>query len=150
LIDLTDRQLIRDLVEAYALGCDRQESAAVAALFTIDGVLAGHPGHPATTEPRYERHGREAITKAMGGLSRYERTHHLLGQQTLTAQGSEILGTTYCQAEHLRTVDGERTMMVMAIIYHDRYVRHERGWLIAERRLETLWDEERTMGPPRS
>ena len=144
-----DRRAIRGLVDGYAHGVDRREPEAVAQLFTEDGVLAIYEGDPAVTEPARVRRGRSEITTALGGLSRYRVTTHLLGQHTVELAGDRATGETYCMAHHLSDVEsGGVQDRVLAIRYLDRYSRVEDGWRIAERVLVIDWADERAVAPP--
>jgi hypothetical protein len=144
--ELLDRMELRDLVDAYARGCDRVDPDGVAATFTETGRLAKYSDRLASGEATMERLGRAAIAETIGGLSRYAVTTHFLGQQSLAIEGDGASGETYCLAHHHYLHSGEWFNRVMAIRYLDTYRRTESGWLIEDRRLVVDWIEYRPVG----
>ena len=144
---IADRLTLREIVEAYARCADRRTFAALAELFTSDGVLAGYNGQPGEGEPTFVRTGRGQIERAMSGLLKYEVTSHLLGLQSVAFDADDLdaaSAETYCLAHHVYT-DEVRLDRVMSIRYLDRYRRLAGVWLIAERRLAIDWVETRVV-----
>jgi uncharacterized protein (TIGR02246 family) len=135
-----DRLALRALVEQYARGADLRDAELYADVFTDDGYL--HTG-------RGEIVGREAMLTVAPRLARYRATMHLVGNHYVTFDGDDAAhGEAYCQASHVREVDGVDWVYVMYIVYHDVYVREPRGWRIKERRLDLRWDEDRPLKAP--
>lgn len=133
--DTADRLALRRLVEQYARGADTRDAVLYADVFTDDGYL--HTG-------RGEVIGRETLLTIAPKLARYRVTMHLVANHYVTFDDADHAhGDAYCQASHVRDVDGVDWVYVMQIVYHDVYVREPRGWRISERRLELLWDEDR-------
>ncbi len=131
---------LRALVERYARGADRRDAEMYAGVFTDDASL--HTG-------RGEIVGRDALLQVAPKLARYRATMHLVGNHEVIFDGADDAhGTAYCQASHVRDVDGVGWVYVMQIVYHDVYVRESRGWRIRQRRLELLWDEDRPLKAP--
>ncbi|MEU8297151.1 nuclear transport factor 2 family protein [Micromonospora sp. NPDC048909] len=141
--EAADRLAIRDLVDAYARLADRRDAEGQAALFTDEARVAVYDGEPDSTEPTQALTGRIELAAAFGGLANYERTTHFNGQSTVKLDGDRATGETYCLAHHLWTEDGQRTLMVMSIRYHDTFVRQGDRWLFAERQLITDWVDRR-------
>ena len=82
-------------------------------------------------------------------LARYRATTHLVANHDIVFDGHDTArGTVYCQASHVRDVEGVAASYVMQIAYHDRYVRDAGRWRIAERRIELLWTEDRRLHHP--
>jgi uncharacterized protein (TIGR02246 family) len=133
--NIDDRQAIRDLVDAYAHRADVRDPQGQAALFTEDARV--------TVDDGQTLHGRAELAAAFAGMSTYDKTTHFNGQSTVTIDGDRAAGETYCLAHHLWTEDGQRTLMVMAIRYHDNFARHDGEWLFAERRLIIDWVDRR-------
>jgi uncharacterized protein (TIGR02246 family) len=132
-----DLLALRALVQQYARGADTRDAVMYADVFTDDALL--HTG-------RGEIVGREALLTVAPRLARYRVTMHLVANHDVTFDADDRAhGTTYCQASHVRDVDGSDWVYVMQIVYHDVYVREPRGWRIEERRLELLWDEDRPL-----
>lgn len=151
-----DRLELRELVDAYARALDRRDPAAVAALFVEDGrLVTTFP--PGSEEVPLVRTGRAAIADALGrGLSRYHATTHVIANHVVDLRPSPdsntVNGETSCLAHHVYQGPGARRILVMALRYHDSYVRatHEpRHWRFAERRLVLEWSEDRPMGAER-
>ncbi|MEV4299175.1 nuclear transport factor 2 family protein [Microbispora rosea] len=138
-----DRLAIRELVDAYAHLADRRDAQGQAALFTDDARVAVYDGEPGTTDPAQTLNGRDELAAAFGSLRTYDKTTHFIGQSTVTVDGDRATGETYCLAHHLWTEEGQRTLMVMSIRYHDAFVRQDGRWLFAERRLIVDWVDRR-------
>ncbi|GAA4557114.1 nuclear transport factor 2 family protein [Planotetraspora kaengkrachanensis] len=138
-----DRLAIRELVDAYAHLADRRDAQGQAALFTEDARVAVYDGEPDTTEPAQALNGRNELAAAFGSLRSYDKTTHFNGQSTVTVDGDRATGETYCLAHHLWTQEGQRTLMVMSIRYHDLFARQSGRWLFAERRLIIDWVDRR-------
>jgi uncharacterized protein (TIGR02246 family) len=137
--ETADRLALRNLVEQYARGADTRDAVLFADVFTDDAVLVTNRG---------EVRGREELLTIAPRLGRYRATMHLVANHYVDFHdGDHASGVTYCQASHMREVDGVDMVYVMMIVYHDVYVRETRGWRIAERRLEVLWDEDRALRP---
>lgn len=144
--DLQDRVALRELVDRYASGVDHRDSAAVAALFTEDGVLAIHL--PGEDTPRRTHRGRTAIAATMDGLRRFRVTSHVVANQLLeVGDDDRATGETYCTAHHVYDTDDGPRMYVMWIRYEDTFVRVDGRWLVAERRLRTDITEDRAFAP---
>ncbi len=135
--ETSDRLALRRLAEQYARGADTRDAELYADVFTDDGVLV-------TT--RGEVTGREELLTIAPRLGRYRATMHLVGNHYAEFQDADhATGIAYCQASHVTARDEGDTVYVMQIVYHDDYVREPRGWRIAKRRLELLWDEDRPL-----
>jgi|GEM_PF-135109 len=145
---LADRLALRDLVAAYAGGCDRREPAVVAGTFTEDGRLAKSADTTGTGPPAVEWRGRQAIAGVIAGLERYAATMHFVGQQTVVLDGDRATGETYCVAHHLYVKDGRWHDRVMSIRYQDGYRRVGDGWFIDDRLLIVDWIAYRPLGDP--
>jgi hypothetical protein len=136
-----DRLALRALVDQYARAADTRDDARFADVFTDDGVLV-------TT--RGEIRGRSDLLTVAGRLARYGATMHLVANHVVSSSApGAASGVTYCQASHVRAVDGVDRVFVMQIVYHDDFVRVDGGprpgWRVAVRRLEVLWEEDRPL-----
>jgi len=146
--EAADRLAIRELVDAYAFCADTRDAEGQKALFTDDThfvVYMAGEGSDATDELS----GRESLTPVFENLNTYEVTMHFNGQSTVALDGDRATGETYCLAHHVFSDDGERRLMIAAIRYQDSFVKTERSWRFAERRLYVRWTETRTLGPQR-
>jgi ketosteroid isomerase-like protein len=147
---MDDLEALRALVAAYARAADRGQPAALAALFTDDGLLAIHDGDTGSPDGRArvatrERRGRAEIETAITGLARYDVTTHMLGQHTADIDGEHATAETYCMAHHLTTTPGGRHDHVLSIRYLDRFRKVDGTWYFEERRLVIDWTDEREM-----
>ena len=142
--EAADRLAIRELVDAYAFCADTRDAEGQKALFTDDThfvvYMAGEDSD-ATDDLR----GRESLTPVFDNLNTYEVTMHFNGQSTVALQGERATGETYCLAHHVYSEDGERKLMIAAIRYQDTFVKTEKTWRFAERRLYVRWTETRTL-----
>ncbi|GAA3093629.1 nuclear transport factor 2 family protein [Streptosporangium carneum] len=139
-----DRGLLADLVARYALFADNQDIAALARLFTDDGVLV-LPEPPKTLGPALTHTGHDEILRAMSSLERIPVTFHALVGQVFDA-GPEPLtatGTVACAAHHLTARAGEPSDLVWHLRYRDRYRREGGTWRIAHRAIQIDWIETR-------
>ena len=132
-----ERRELHELVERYAQAVDRHDGAAVAELFTEDGVLATWMD-PATGKPTGDHNGRAAIAAAIDGLSRYAATHHTISSHTSSVEGLHATGETLCTAHHL--TDGKKKLdRVLYIRYVDTFIRTSGPWLFSRREVHVQW-----------
>jgi SnoaL-like domain len=141
-----DRLAIRQLVDAYARCADRRDADGQKALFTEDTHFVVYMQGEGS-DPTQALDGREALTPVFDDLNRYEATMHFNGQSTVTLDGEEASGESYCIAHHLYTDAGERKIMIAHLRYGDRFVKIDGRWLFAERKLYVDWTETRASTP---
>lgn len=138
--EMTDRLMIRELIDAYARCADRRDAAGQMALFTEDTAFFVFMDSR-VPDPTYVLRGRDALAPVFADLNQYQATTHFNGQSTVSLRGDRASGESYCIAHHL-TVDGDRrTMMVASIRYLDQFVKHDGRWLFSERKLMVDWTE---------
>ncbi len=71
---------------------------------------------------------------------------HFNGQNTITSlQGDSATGIAYCIAHHVKYDSTKRTLMIMAIRYHDTYVKQNGRWYFSQRDLLIDWTDTREM-----
>ena len=134
---MTEELRLRDLVDRYADAVSRQDHAAVAELFTVDGVwdVRGH-GEPG---------GRAEIAAFLGGLLEHWVTIvHALASGRVhldPADPDRATGRWYI-TEFGQRADG--TEVFFAGVYHDEYVRDAGVWRFARRRYDSMF---RRVGP---
>jgi hypothetical protein len=129
---------LRALVEDYAHACDTRDVDLLVSLFAAGATMSVRmPGQDAT--PRVVPDDVRVIPST---LSRFERTFHFVGNhRTVTGGNGAASGDTYCFAHHLTS----GTDLVMAVHYHDKYVRQDGRWRFATRDVEVLWTETRAV-----
>jgi SnoaL-like protein len=143
---LADRLAIRELFDAYAHCADRRDAEGQKSLFTEDTHFVVYTNGQGT-EPSQVLDGREALTPVFDALNNYQATMHFNGQSTIALDGDRATGESYCIAHHLFTNDGERTLMVAHLRYHDTFAKVSGTWLFAERNLYVDWTETRPSHP---
>jgi hypothetical protein len=144
-IQAADRLAIRELVEAYAHCADRRDAKGQMSLFTEDThfVVFMDAKDP---KPTWELRSRDALAPVFADLNKYDATTHFVGQSTiLSLTDDRAIGEVYCLAHHITVADGKRRLMIASLRYLDTLVKHDGGWLFAERLLYVDWTEERAM-----
>jgi len=143
--EAADRLAIRELLEAYACCADRRDAKGQMALFTPDTQFIVYLDAK-NTKPSQELHSREALAPIFDDLNQYAATMHFLGQSTiLTLTEARATGEEYWLAHHLTVDGGQRRMMIAALRYADTFVKRDRAWLFAERRLYVDWIQQRVL-----
>jgi len=137
-VTAAERREVHELVERYAQAVDRHDGAAVAELFTDDGVLATWM-EPDTSKSTGDHNGRAAIAKAVDGLSRYEATHHTISSHTANLEGVHASGETMCTAHHVIASGKTKQDRVLYIRYVDTFVRTSGPWLFSRREVRVQW-----------
>lgn len=124
---LADRQAITDVLVEYCRALDLMDLRALAALFTEDCVVEYGPGE------FLQSHGSAALAKSLERMWRWSRTSHHLSNVLIRFDGSDAaFSRSYVHAWHERPDGSTATIFGQ---YHDRLVRQERLWRIAERRM---------------
>ena len=140
-----DRLAIRELIDAYAHCADRREADAQQALFTEDTHFVVYM-NGVGTEPTEDLHGNEQLAPVFAALKQYEVTMHFNGQSTVTLDGEQATGETYCIAHHVFSTDGTRKIMLAYLRYSDSFVKQGGTWLFAERNLYLEFSDTRALG----
>jgi ketosteroid isomerase-like protein len=141
--EAADRLAIRELVDAYAHCADRRDAKGQMALFAEDMRFLVFMDATAA-EPTQRLQGRESLAPVFDNLNTYAATMHFNGQSTVSLDGDQATGESYCLAHHLSVAaDGQRTLMVASIRYLDEFVKQDGQWLFAERRLMVNWIDTR-------
>ena len=121
-----DRIEITRLLYRYCAMLDSMELELVTELFTRDCVVIYGP------DERMQSHGAENLAGSLRRLGRFAHTSHHLSNVELDFEGpDEARGRSYVIAWHQHP-DGR--MQTLYAEYHDRFVRTDGGWRIAERR----------------
>ncbi len=144
--EAADRLAIRELIDAYAHCADRRDADGQKSLFTEDTHFVVYMQGQGS-QPTQALDGREALTPVFADLNRYDATMHFNGQSTISLDGERATGESYCIAHHLFAEEGERRLMVAWLRYEDTFVKLDRAWLFAERRLYVDWTETRPSHP---
>ena len=114
-------------------------------LFTVDTHFVVYM-NAKDSKPSMELHSREALAPVFADLNKYDATTHFIGQSTIFALTADrATGEAYCLAHHVTVDDGKRRLMLASLRYLDTFVKIERSWLFAERRLYVDWLDERAL-----
>jgi ketosteroid isomerase-like protein len=144
-----DRLAIRELVDAYADCADRRDAKGQMALFTADTHFVVFMDAKSDT-PSQDLRGREALAPVFDNLNQYEATTHFNGQSTVTLNGNEATGVSYCLAHHVSAHGSERSLMIASIRYLDKFMKVEGAWYFAQRKLLVDWIEMRPLIAPKA
>lgn len=121
-----DRIEITRLLHRYCSMLDSMELELVRELFTTDCSVIYGP------DERMQSHGVDNLASSLRRLGRFARTSHHLSNVELDFEGQDAArGRSYVIAWHQHP-DGR--MQTLYAEYHDRFVRTDGGWRIAERR----------------
>ena len=123
---LVDRDDIAHLLHEYCRGLDLMDLAVIAGVFTEDCVVEYGP------DEHLRSRGANGVATALRRLWRWKRTsHHLSNIQVTFEDDDHARAVSYVIAWHERPDGSTATLWGQ---YHDRVVRTDRGWRIAERR----------------
>jgi SnoaL-like domain len=136
-LELCDREAIRDCLMRYCRGADRCDEALLRSAFWPDATDShAMPG-------RAPLNAYVFIERILPKLRAMDRTMHTLGNILIELAGADARVETYFHAYHrLREADGRARDVVTAGRYLDRFVRREREWRIAERVVVIDWFRE--------
>ena len=124
---LVERQAITDILIEYCTALDRMDLGRLASLFTEDCVVEYGP------EEWLRSRGRDALEKSLARMWRWSRTSHHVSNVRVDFRGDdEALVGSYVHAWHEGSDGSSATILGQ---YHDRFVRGDARWRIAERRM---------------
>jgi hypothetical protein len=147
--EAADRLAIRELVDAYAHCADRRDAKGQMALFTEDTHFVVFMDAKSDT-PSQELRDRDALAPVFDNLNQYDATTHFNGQSTVTLNGTEATGVSYCLAHHVSAHGSERSLMIASIRYLDKFMKVEGAWYFAQRKLLVDWIETRALIAPKA
>ena len=134
--DALDRAAIREVQTRYATGLDRRDWNMVRACFT-DDAQASYNG--AALQP-----GVEAIVEYVRAVASLRSTMHAVSNVVAEVDGDTAQCETVTVAYLVRDGDGggPPVIIVRGLRYHDRMVRRDGRWLIADRVHAPEWMHE--------
>jgi hypothetical protein len=136
----SDRIVIREVIDLYAIYADTRDAKGQMALFTDDTNFEVYYD-PKSEKPSQVISKNADLIPVFDNLNSYDTTMHFNGQSILHLHGKNATGITYCIAHHLNIVDGKQKFMIAAIRYHDKLVKQGDKWLFSERKLFVDWIE---------
>jgi hypothetical protein len=125
---MDDRIDVLQVPVRYAHGIDRRDWDLVASCFAPTAFVRGS---------RNQAPFPEYLPDLRVGVEAFAVTTHFMGNQVVTVDGDGAECETYALAFHWH-VDPEQNLLV-AVRYLDTFERHEGGWRIAARAVETDW-----------
>jgi hypothetical protein len=133
-----DREAIRELVHAYAVGCDLQDLELLASLFAPGSVI----------EVRWPSGHTHSMTmpddvSVLARLSRFDDTFHDLGTHWVRLDGAGARAVTYCTAHHIR----DDLDSICGVRYDDNLLRTDGGWKFVRRDETIVWTDRRALQP---
>ncbi len=141
--DTDDQLALIQLTARYAAAVDGRDWEGLAGLFADDAVLVT-PGSGASLGMAATATGRAEIVAAVRQIEAFARTFHHLTGSVWTVDGSTATGRTTCVAHHVEE-GAEPRSWAWHVIYDDRFVRDEAGWLFERRALTVAMIEARSM-----
>jgi hypothetical protein len=142
LLKLLDQTAIRDVIGQYFSGLDRRDFAALTACFTSDA-------HGEYDGGKTVHVGREAIIKALQGITQFKFSTHLIGSMMIELNGDRAKADTHGIA--FLVVDdsgGKGRILVRGLRYLDDLVQGPEGWRISHRVHIPIWQYEAASVPP--
>lgn len=140
IVELEDRASLKELVDTVSILADKKDVHAQVQLFSEN----------ATSETFFEGSailklkGRKEMEEAFADfLKNFETVYHLNGQQKVTINGDNAIGTSYCLVTLIGTGNGKKIKTTIGVIYQDEFVRENNRWLIAKRIGNFNWQEKR-------
>lgn len=127
---------VRRTIDLYAHYADTRQAQAQADLFATGAVfkvfVAGNEETPVQTYTTPEE-----FLAVFDNLNRYQTTFHFNGQSMidLDEDGQGAKAETYTLAYHEIEVDGQNSLMNVAIRYNDTFVKEEGTWKLKTRNL---------------
>jgi hypothetical protein len=140
--EIADRMAIKELVDTFSILADQKDIAKQVLLFTENGTVTskmnGQAGAPLV--------GRKQIGDVFTTfLNTFEVVYHVNGQQTITLNGNNATGISYCAVTLIGVENGKRMKTSMGVYYNDEYVRENGHWLIAKRTSNFTWQDKQPM-----
>ena len=138
--DLTNRLLLRELVDSYALVVDNRDTERFISLFLPDGVLTVY--EPDVPDAVVTFTGSDELRTVMNLLQNFDTTLHVMANHLCQINGDMATGEVYCLANHLIKSNSGIINLCMYIRYYDTYSLTVDGWRFAHRKVKRQWTEE--------
>ena len=134
LIELADREAIRECLCRYSRGVDRLDADMVRSAYWPDCV---------DNHLQFTGNSEEFIAWAFPIMGTMDQTMHMIGNILMRIEGDGADVESYFHGYHrLNTPDGRKLDVIGAGRYIDRFERRADEWRIAERLVQTDWFRE--------
>ncbi|SHN09765.1 nuclear transport factor 2 family protein [Chitinophaga sp. CF418] len=138
--ELADRASLKDLVDAVSILADKKDVHSQVQLFSENAISETFAGGVSVLKLK----GRKEMEEAFGNfLKDFETVYHLNGQQTVTINGDNATGTSYCLVTLIGIENGKKMKTTIGATYQDDFIRENNRWLIAKRIGSFDWQEKR-------
>lgn len=129
-----DRELITDVLYAYAAGCDSFDREAIRATLADDIWAQYGNGEPIK--------GGDALADWIGEMTAaISWQQHMLSVYSVQVDGDKASALTYLHSYQGFNSDPD-TVLVLAGRYHDELRRTDDGWRVSRRIMDYLWATE--------
>lgn len=131
LLELADREAIRECMYRYARGIDRMDAEQVRASYWPD-CIDRHGEFEGDTE--------QFIAWAFGDLAKMDQTQHFMNNMLIAVHGDTADAETYFYAyQRMNRRNGEKIDLIAAGRYLDNFEKRDDEWRIAKRKVEIDW-----------
>ena len=129
--------IARRAAEIYARGADRLDKALWQKVLAENCLIEG---------PGFHNQGADACLALIDTLGTiFSRTRHNVMNVTAEFEGDLIKAETYCIADHIQVIEGEKKILSWHIRYQDTLAQSGAGWQYTHRNLLIDWEEIRTL-----
>lgn len=136
--ELEDRMALKELVDLISIFADKKDVQSQVQLFTEHALSETIIGDTSILKLK----GREEMKHAFTGfLKDFDTVYHINGQQKVTINGDNAVGTSYCTATLIGSENGKKMKTTVGITYQDDFIRENNCWLIAKRIGIFEWQE---------
>jgi hypothetical protein len=136
--ELEDRVSLRELIDLISILADKKDVHTQVQLFSENGISETFAGGTSVLKLTGRKEMEEAFRDF---LKDFETVYHFNGQQTLTINGDNATGTSYCLVTLIGTENGRKMKTTIGAIYQDDFVRENDRWLITKRIGTFDWQE---------
>ncbi len=132
--EISDRIRINDLLVRYTLAIDTKDYDLLDTVFQPDATV------DYTTSGGIRGKYPEVKAWLKKALAAFPVTQHMISNSTITLDGDQATGRTIVfNPMGLKNAEGKLQLFYVGAYYHDKLVRTEEGWRIAERFEEQAW-----------
>lgn len=133
---LEDKAALKELVDTFSNLSDMKDAKAQGLLFTEDATVKTIFKGQVLADLK----GRKEIVERFDQfLKMQEIVYHQNGQQTVTLQGNQAEGISYCFVSLVSEREGKKYLTLQGVRYRDEYVKQGGKWYIKHRVSEFLW-----------
>ena len=138
--ELTNRLLLRELVDRYAIAVDDRDTERFVSLFLPDAVLTIYENDAPDAMATFT--GSDELRTVTDLLEHYGATLHVMTNHLFEINADMATGEVYCLASHRFESNSGSVNLCRYIRYSDTYALIADGWRFAHRKIKILWTEE--------